>query len=349
MKTLRIGGDTPPQSTRSHARFRLVAILVASAVLLSACASGGSSSGDGKTSGGLTKLNVIISSSSTALPLVVAAQHGYFKKNGLDVSWKGGTGSLDTFMSTLGHQSDIVTGTQAALIVAAKAGLPVVAINGAAYDSSSKELSNVVAGAKSGITSYSDLAGKRVGSLSLTGNVHYAVLDTLQKAGVDTKSIHWVVGTVASLPDQLKAGRVDAIEEVEPFASLAVNSGGTKIGDPFRTVDDKVYQVTYLSAKSWADSHKDVVLKFGKALDEAAGWVKAHPDDARKTIGSYTGLTGAILEANPIPDFHFSTTAADLRDEQTRDINEWLGVLDRVASFKQGDLTAAQLIPSWAK
>ena len=156
-----------------------------------------------------------------------------------------------------------------------------------------------------------------------------------------------MIGTVPQLPDLLKAGRVDAIEEVEPFASAAVAAGGIALGDPFRSIGDRAYIGLWLSQQKWANDNQDLVLRFVKGLDAAAKWIGTHPEEAKEILGSYTGLQGPALAKTPLPEFAFAMTPESLASELRPDMQTWVDVLKRTSDFKP--VKADQLLPIWAK
>jgi NitT/TauT family transport system substrate-binding protein len=157
-----------------------------------------------------------------------------------------------------------------------------------------------------------------------------------------------VVGTVPQLPDSLKAGRVQGIEEIEPFASFAVGSGGVSVGDPFRSIGDEAYLGIFLADKTWADGNEDTVLKFNTALSKAADWIAQNEDASRDLLGTFSGAKGDTLASTPIPDFKFQTSAAEIASELGPDTSTWVDILKNVSDF-QGDVKPADVLPSWAK
>ena len=292
-------------------------------------------------------VNVTIQPTATALPVVVADKQGMFAKQGIEGKWSVSHVPISDSISALGRQFDVMMGTQPALIAASGQGIPIVAISGGALDTTQVPNTNVIAKAGSGITSFKQLEGKTVGTLSFTGNIHFALLNILQKQGVDLNSIHWVIGTNPQLPDLLKAGRVDAIEALEPFAGAAIAAGNIALGDPFRGIGDRAYVGYFLSARDWANGNKDVVLKFSQALADAAAWIEANPAEAKTILSSYSGLSGAALEKTPIPKFQLATTAKDLASELLPDLKTWNDILTRTGDIKPVKEDA--LLPNWAK
>jgi NitT/TauT family transport system substrate-binding protein len=292
-------------------------------------------------------ISVTIQPTTTALPVVVADKKGIFAKNNVAVKWTVSHVPISDSIAAIGRQFDIAMGTQPTLIAASGHGLPIVVVTGGGLDTAKTPMSNVVARGDSGIKSYKELEGKTVGTLTLTGNIHFALLSILQAQGVNLDSIKWVTGTVAELPDLLKAGRVDAIEEIEPFATIAVAAGGVNLGDPFRSVGDSAFIGLWLANNTWANSNQELILSFTKSLDEAVKWIGDNPAEAKEILSSFTGLKGPALERTPIPEFHFSTTAADLKSEIHKDLAVWIDILKRTSDFPP--VKIEDLLPKWAQ
>lgn len=292
-------------------------------------------------------VRVTIQPTTTALPMVVADKKGMLTKRGVVGQWSVSHVPISDSISTLGRQFDVMMGTQPALIAAVGQRIPTVEITGGALDTAKVPTSNIIARADRGISTFKQLEGKTVGTLTLTGNIHYALLNILQKEGVDANSIHWVIGTVPQLPDLLKAGRVDAIEEIEPFASAAIAAGGVALGDPFRPISDRAYIGLWLSQQKWANDHRDLVLRFIQGLNDAATWIAKNPTEAKTILSSYTGLQGPALEKTPIPEFSFSTSPESLTSAARPDLQTWIEILKRTSDLKP--VAVNQLLPSWAK
>lgn len=311
---------------------------------MSAC--GGQS--DSGSEGG-KNLRVSIQPTTTALPVAVADKKGFFAKHGLKVEWKASGVQISDAIATLGKQIDITMGTQPALISASSQGVPVVAVTGGAIDSKERPIADIIARKGAGISSYKDLEGKKIGTLTLTGNIHFALLKALKDEGVDPKSIKWVATTVPTAPDMLKSGRVDAIEEIVPFSTQAVEAGGISLGDPFRSVADKDFVNLWLANRDWANKNKKSVLAFNAALDDAQAWLedKSNDAEAKEIQGSYTGLSGAALANTPIPAFEFSTTESQLHETLHDELGTWIQIMKDTSDYN-GTVAPADLLPSWA-
>ena len=133
-------------------------------------------------------VRVTIQPTTTALPMVVADKKGMFAKYGVLGKWTVSHVPISDSISTLGRQFDVMMGTQPALIAAVGQGIPVVVITGGALDTAKVPTANIVARADSGITTFKQLQGKTVGTLTLTGNIHFSLLNVLEREGVILKT-----------------------------------------------------------------------------------------------------------------------------------------------------------------
>src|SRR5262249_17819535 len=147
--------------------------------------------------------------------------------------------------------------------------------------------------------------------------------------------------------DLLKAGRVDAIEEIEPFAGIAIAAGGVALGDPFRSIGDRAFVGYWLPHPAWAHKNQDVVLRYTQAVKKAAHWVAANPDEARVFLSSYTGLQGPALGKTPILDFSFAPTVPEIQKQLVPDQQTWNAILKRTSDIRP--VAAGDLLPGWAK
>jgi ABC-type nitrate/sulfonate/bicarbonate transport system substrate-binding protein len=315
----------------------------ACAALLAACGdSSGSASGGSSAQSqgsGVTTLRVVYQPTATALPALVAVDEGIFAKHHLQVTLTPASGLISQQINALGHQFDVAMGTQPDLIRAAGNNLPVVEISGGAVDSPDKPAVLVIAKAGSGISSLKDLEGKRVGSPSLSGNIHLATLNALDKAGVDSGKVKFVEGGVPVLPDQLKAGQVDAIECLQPYANKLVSGGGISLGDPFASIAQDATINLWLANKQWADGHRAQVQDWQAAMTDAAQFIQSNDAEARQVLQKYLKLPPEVVKTFPLQGFDSS-----LKPEE---LSTWLQVMKKVGGF-QGSVQADKLVPNWA-
>ncbi len=198
-------------------RGRLLAMILLSALVATACGNGDETSSGSQgtdTAAGPAKLRVAYVPATTTLPLHVAKQTGIFDRNNLDVTLSEAA-NISDIPATLGRQFDIALGTATDLIRAGGAGLDMIQIAGNTVSTKENPFVQIVVPADSGITDFAQLGDKTVGSPTLSGVIHVGVLYAAKQKGVDPNSIRGVEAPSPNLPDQLKAGRLDAVEALE--------------------------------------------------------------------------------------------------------------------------------------
>jgi NitT/TauT family transport system substrate-binding protein len=297
------------------------------AVLLAVTACGGSDSGSGSSASGQSgpqHIDVGYTPITTALPAWVAQEQGFFKQNDLDVTLKV-SANINTMPPLMGKQYDIALSTQPDLIKATSNGLGVVQVSGDALDTKANPTVLIMVRPDSGIASIADLRGKRIAAPSLGGNIHLSLLYLLEKNGVPATSIQGVQVPSPNIPDQLTSKQVDAAEVLQPFANQLLAKGMVSLGDPFRSIGDSVTQTFWISDRSWAESHRQVIKNWVKSLTQASDFIKANKDQTVAIMQKYTQQPAAALANTPLPDYNFTNNVVQLRT--------WIDVMKRVGGF----------------
>ena len=285
---------------------------------------------------GPTKVRVSYVPATTVLPLHVAQQQGFFEKQGLEVSLKEAA-NISDIPATLGRQFDIALGTATDLIKAGGAGVDVVQIAGNTIDTKDNPFVQLMVGKKSKVNSVADLAGKKVGTPTLGGVIHAAVQYSAKQANVDPAKIQGVEAPSPTLPDQLKAGRIDAVEALEPFATTMKQNGARSLGDPFAAIGQPLATNFWIANGAWARENTDVVDKYVAALEEAVAYIETNAKPSRKILQEYTKMPPKVSQIVPLPTWNFDIRADDL--------TKWVNVLKEVGQFK-GDVDPQKLVLS---
>jgi NitT/TauT family transport system substrate-binding protein len=324
-----------PRGSHRVRRLGLGAAALALVLLVAGC--GGAEpeqaqSGDA----GPTALRIAFVPATTGLALQVAQTQGFFERNDLAVTLTEAT-NISDIPPALGRQYDITLGTATDLIRAGDAGLDVVQISGNTVSTAQNPFVQLIVPADSGITGVGQLGGTTVGSPTLSGVIHAAVLYWAQQNGVDPASINGVQVPPPNLPDQLAAGQVDAVEALEPFATQLRNRGNVSLGDPFSPIADPLATNFWMAQGAWAEDNREVVARFVEALNQATGFIEQNPEQARQVLQGYTGMPPQVAATVPLPTF-----STEIR---TEDLATWERVLTEIGQF-QGDVDPNELVLS---
>jgi len=308
---------------------------------LVAVACGGGESGTttaqpATTVAGPTSLRIAYVPATTVLPLHVAKAQGFFEKNNLDVTLTEAA-NISDIPATLGRQFDISIGTATDLIRAGAAGVDVVQVSGNTVSTKANPFVKLIVKPDSGITDITGLQGKTVGSPTLSGVIHAAVKYSAKQKGVNPSSIGEVEAPTPNLPDQLRAGRIDAVEALEPIASQLIKAGNVSIATPFDAIADPLATNFYLAQGSWASKNRDAISRFVDSLKQAQAFIESNPAESRKVLQDYTKLPEAVASTVPLPTYNFDIRAGDL--------DMWVKVLKDIGDFN-GQVDTKKLVLS---
>ena len=252
------------------------------------------------------------------LPAWVAKERGIFEANGLDVTLSV-TQNLSVLPGTLGRQFDFAPSTPPDLIKAVLAGIDVVAVAGQGVETKDNPSTHLIVREDSAIRSLQDLKGKVIAAPTLGAIIHVSLLHGLKKNGIDPNSIRAVEVPFPNMPDQLKAGKVDAVEALEPFAGQLLAAGNRSLGDPLLFVSDEVLYTFWISERKWATDNHAVIEAWIASLNQAKQFIDANPQEARAILAKYTKLPEAVVQKIPFVTFRFSL--------DPRDFAVWVNVL----------------------
>jgi NitT/TauT family transport system substrate-binding protein len=247
----------------------------------------------------------------TWLPALIAKEDGIFEKHGLDVTFTKFP-TITNLPGTVGKQFDLVPSTAPDLLNAAASGLNLAAVAGETLETSSNKSFQVMVRADSGINSAKDLAGKRIASPGVGSVMHVATIYWIKKDGGDPSGVIGVEAPFTAMMDQLKSGRVDAVEQLEPFVGQMRGAGFKSLGAPLLAIADPVLFPFWIADANWAKANRGVLKRWIASLEEALAIIKSDEPKARKILATYSGLPDAVVARIPIPHFDFTITPKQL-------------------------------------
>ena len=219
-------------------------------------------------------------------------------------------------------------------ISAVHSGLPLVAVTGLEIQDEQNTPTHLL-GAKN-IKKVTDLKGKTIGAATLNGTLHLATLAMLRANGVNPADVKAVQMNTPVMLDQLRAGKVDAVELQVPYLGVGIAEGFTDLGEMVGPAMGLPTVMTYYVAdKAWAQQNKDTVINFRKALDETNKWILDNPKVATAAIAKATGLSEDLVKDIPLGQFKTALTAAD--------IEKWGKLMKQEAGFT-GEVNYSEMV-----
>jgi NitT/TauT family transport system substrate-binding protein len=288
---------------RGFVRSAAAASVTALALAVAAC--GGSGSGSSGGNGAATEGS---SGSKTTtvkvsyVPYVGAAafklgiKKGFFSKQDLEIQDSEGVAPAPIMAQVVAGKLDIGFTTIPALVAAASNGAPLQAIS--AFDGvidAGKPATAIMVKADSPIKSPKDLEGKKVGVVALQSELDVLLHEVVRRAGGDPSKVQSVQVPFPEMTTALKAGRVDAVVNTEPFVTLAKQQGIKAINYPEAEVVPNGTVTAFVASKKFVASNADVVKRFQTAMKESLEYAKEHPAEAQAIMPEITDIKPALL------------------------------------------------------
>jgi NitT/TauT family transport system substrate-binding protein len=290
--------------TRGIARSGAVALVAALAALAAGCGSSDSGSSatsgaasDGSSSSKTTTLKVSYVPYVGAAPFKLGVEKGFFSKQGLDIEDSEGVAPAPIMAQVVAGKLDVGFTTIPALVAAASNGAPLQAIS--AFDGvidAEKPVTAIMVKADSPIKGPKDLEGKKVGVVALQSELDVLLHEVVRRAGGDPSKVQSVQVPFPEMTTALKAGRVDAVVNTEPFVTLAKADGIKAINYPEAEVVPNGTVTAFVASKKFITGNADVVKRFQAAMKESLEYAGAHPDEAQAIMTKIADIKPDLLE-----------------------------------------------------
>jgi len=266
------------------------------------------------------KVTVASATAVTAVPVLIAAEKGFFRQEGLAVEVKRLAGGNETINALAANTVEFAESSHAQFISATAKSLPVAGI---ALVSRGFFGKMIAAPRNAALTDLKDYKGKRIGIQAATG-VYTVFMMTLEKQGLDAKDFTISNVRVNDMPAVMQSDQFDAVVAWEPQAKRIVESGrGKEVITPaqFEQLADITYPFILLTHERMLRERRDVVQRYVNAMARAQRYIR---DNRADTIAYYRSTLS--------PDVRTTVPDADL-DDQIYGASRY----DRVA-FAEGDL-----------
>lgn len=280
--------------------FRIAAALVTAALAFAACGDDDDSADEGGSgqAAETTTLKVSYVPYVGAAPFELGIEKGFFKKRGLEIEQSEGPAPAPIMAQVTSGQLDIGFTTIPALIAAVSGGAPLQAVS--AFDGvidPDNPQGAILVKEGSGIKSPKDLEGKKVGVVALQSELDVLLHEVVRRDGGDQAKVQSVQVPFPEMLAALKADRVDAVVNVEPFLTLAEEEGGYEaISFPEVEVVPNRAVTAFVASKDFIADNPEVIEKFRAAMNESLEYADAHPEEAQRTMTEVGDIEPELLE-----------------------------------------------------
>lgn len=225
-------------------------------------------------------------------PIFVAAARGLFREQGLDVDLVPRPTGETALREVVEGRAHYATTAETPVVHAALAGDTVVVL---ATVASTRRGLVVLARADRGVTSPSDLRGRRVG-VTLDTNAEFFLDLFLTLHGVRRDSLDVVPVSPEELVPTLTEGRVDALVGWEPHQTEMRNRLGPRLRT-FAAPSIYIWFWNVVSSGDFSDAHPRTSRALLRALRDAGRFIVEQPAESRAIVSERLGLGTEELES----------------------------------------------------
>jgi NitT/TauT family transport system substrate-binding protein len=249
-------------------------------------------------------IRVAAPATADVAPLVYGLKKGLFARAGLTVEFaQMATGSSVT-QAVAGGSIDVGYSALTALIAGHSRGIPFTLIAPAGFYRSESPAAYMVVRKDSTLKSGGDFAGKTIGVPSLKDLDAVASSAWIEANGGMLSSVRFIELPSPSLLPALVDGRIDAFTNADPWITLAIDSGRTRVvSKAFDGIATHFLYTAWFATNKYVDDNRGIVERFERVLRDAAIEANAHRSEVVPIIADYTKLEPAVI-AKMLKEFY---------------------------------------------
>ena len=281
------------------------------------------------------------------LPLLVAIEEGYFKKQALEVtSVKFASGS-QAMNALLRGEVDLLAHIGFTTIFALEQNTPgLLKIFLPAGEGEGHVVSQIIARKTAQIKSIDELKGRKIGCPLGTANLKWLEL-ILKGMGFDPQKDVTIIQVPNSmLVQEMTRGKYVAFYGTKPHTTVAIQKGvGVSLLDNPRSkyiMDPFLSGALVMRARLIKDE-PETVRRIYNAFEGASRFLRENPDKAKKLLPRFTALSGSLAMATHVQAIYEPTDEiVDLIQKEADLLHEFKLILGKV-NVKPMILTRSQL------
>lgn len=205
---------------------------------------------------------------------------GFFKAQGVALTYLPGAGGGDAIRNMLSGQADVAFTDPGSFFMALDKGEKLVAI----YDIYPQNVFNVVSLKSTGIRKPADLKGRKIGVYSLSSGTRQNLLVMLHQAGLKESDVTIVVTGLLNFAP-LMQGQVDATAATDTGLAVGLRKGMGEV-DAMQVRDHlNISSDMFVVREDTLHAKKDLLRAFLKGYRDSAAWMIANPEEAATLAG----------------------------------------------------------------
>jgi NitT/TauT family transport system substrate-binding protein len=224
----------------------------------------------GKHAPALTTIDVVAAAITSTATVFYAKERGFFRAQGLDVKITILADPTQYVPAVLSGDADFAPNSVGGLTLAKSRGAPVRMVASGVLHRPLAPTALLVARKGVRIRGARDLVGKRVAIDAPNQLPHIAMRRWLKRNGVSEDDVEFRAIPFPQMLSPLARGDVDAAAIAEPFLTLALRKGFTRVENVFKVVCPKRCLLSGWMARK--DQDPTLTAKFRNAIQAASVW-----------------------------------------------------------------------------
>jgi NitT/TauT family transport system substrate-binding protein len=235
-----------------------------------------------------------------AAVLSYAAERGFFKAAGLDVSVTTFSSGAQVGQALAGGALDIGMLNSGALASAYVHGVPLLLVQCGGLYSPASPIAHLVAGPRTGIRTARDVAGKTIAVSAVRDMVQASTMAWIDANGGNAKAVNFAELPNVAMAEAIAQGRVDGAVIVEPFYSRAKHDV-VLIGLVYEAMNGKrpFQTLGIVGNKNWIDGNGAQARRISFAVQAAARWANRNRDACIPLLAQFTKISPAVIASYP--------------------------------------------------
>ena len=229
--------------------------------------------------------------------LYAAEKLGYFKEQGLKVTFTQMGGGAELLPAVSAGKIDITLSTPSPAIQANEKGFDfkMVMQNEVAAEQD-KDSQALFVRKDSGIADIKELKGKRIAVNNIGSQMWLSVVEILDKNGINKKDVDFIELPFSNMEDSLLNKQVDAVFNVEPFTAKMNTAGKFKVIS-YAAMESLPKQPlgAFWASEKWYKDNEETAEKFVTAMNKTNDYLAQHPDETKQLIAEYTDIDIALI------------------------------------------------------
>jgi NitT/TauT family transport system substrate-binding protein len=149
---------------------------------------------------------------------------------------------------------------------------------------------------------------------TLNNIVHLMAMAWIDKNGGSSNKVKFVEVPFPQMEATLSAGKVDAISVHEPFATAALEKGGSRVlAQPWGEVLPKFLIASWFASEKWLAKNKETGQAFVRAIGRGIDAIQSDSEASRAAMVKWAGLNPDLAGKIGLPIFEKGVSEKDLQ------------------------------------